>query len=126
MASKRILLADQSPEVQEAVTSLAARFDYEIVRATSGASVRSIASQTKLDLIVLDVVLTDGDGRDVLADLKRDARTSEIPVLVWAARDHESDRRISLALGAEDYLEKSDAQRLLSKIQRLLFRLDEG
>jgi DNA-binding response OmpR family regulator len=47
-------------------------------------------------------------------------------VLVWSgdARDPESDRKIALDLGAEDYIEKTDAQNLLRRIKRVLLRLD--
>jgi DNA-binding response OmpR family regulator len=61
-----------------------------------------------------------------LSVLKADPRTAGIAVLVWSGdtRDRESDRKIALGLGAEDYMEKTDAQSLLRKIKRVLLRLD--
>jgi len=63
---------------------------------------------------VLDISFADADARDILNALKTDARTAEIAVLIWsgAVRDPESDRKIALSLGAEDYVEKTDAPNL--------------
>ena len=120
----RILLADDDPTVQRAVLRVATEFGHEVVQVRMGMAVLSIALQQKPDLIVLDIGFPDADGRDLLAQLKADARTAQIPVLVWSARhDHESERRIALSLGAEDYVEKTDAQLLMRKIERLLYRL---
>jgi hypothetical protein len=48
-----------------------------------------------------------------------------IPVIVWSGRaGHPSDSRISLDLGAEDFVEKSDATLLIRKLERVLLRLD--
>ncbi len=120
----RILLADDDPTVQRAALRVATEFGHEVVQVRTGRAVLSIARQQRPDLIVLDIGFPDADGRDLLAQLKADARTAHIPVLVWSARhDHESERRIALSLGAEDYVEKTDAQLLMRKIERLLYRL---
>jgi two-component system KDP operon response regulator KdpE len=120
----RILLADDDPTVQRAVQRVAADFGHEVVQVHRGTAVLSMAIEQKPDLIVLDIGFPDADGRDLLAQLKAEARTTKIPVLVWSARhDHESERRIALSLGAEDYVEKTDAQLLMRKIERLLYRL---
>jgi CheY-like chemotaxis protein len=60
-----------------------------------------------------------------LAALKKDPRTMHIPVLVWSAGRNESDRRIALELGAEDYVQKGLPSTLVPKIERILFRLSE-
>ena len=120
----RILLADDDPTVQRAALRVATEFGHEVVQVRTGMAVLAIALQQKPDLIVLDIGFPDADGRDLLAQLKADVRTAQIPVLVWSARhDHESERRIALSLGAEDYVEKTDAQLLMRKIERLLYRL---
>lgn len=120
----RILLADDDPTVQRAVLRVATEFGHQVLQVRTGMAVLSIALQQKPDLIVLDIGFPDADGRDLLAQLKADTRTAQIPVLVWSARhDYESERRIALSLGAEDYVEKTDAQLLMRKIERLLYRL---
>jgi CheY-like chemotaxis protein len=123
---RQILLADDDEQVQRAVTRVAEKLGCKVTHVTTGGDVVTRAIETKPELIVLDVSFPDADGRDILAALKADPRTADIAVLVWSgdARDPESDRKISLSLGAEDYVEKTDAQTLLRKIQRVLFRLD--
>jgi two-component system, OmpR family, KDP operon response regulator KdpE len=120
----RILLADDDPVVQRAVKRVAAEFGYEVSQVSSGAAVHAMTLELSPDLLVLDLGFPDADGRDLLAKLKADPRTANIPVLVWSAeRDLEKERRIALSLGAEDYVEKTDAQLLMRKIERLLFRI---
>jgi DNA-binding response OmpR family regulator len=98
---------------------------HEVVQTSLGGDVLSLAIEHQPHLIVLDLAFPDIDGRDVLSRLKADERTAEIPVLVWSGRaDAESDRRIALDLGAEDYVEKIDASALLRKIERILLRFE--
>jgi CheY-like chemotaxis protein len=119
----RIVLADDDPTVQRAVRRVAARFGHEIVSVTDGAAVFETASRCAPNLIVLDVSFPDADGRDLLRQLKGSPATKDIPVLVWSARqDRDSESRIALSLGAEDYVEKSDAELLMRKIERVLLR----
>jgi DNA-binding response OmpR family regulator len=123
---RRILLADDDEQIQRAVTRVAEKNGYHVIHVMSGSDVVKRAIETNPDLIVLDVTFPDADGRDILSVLKADPRTADIAVLVWSGdtRDTESDRKIALGLGAEDYMEKTDAQSLLRKIKRVLLRLD--
>jgi DNA-binding response OmpR family regulator len=125
MTGRRILFADDDPTVQRALKRLAEKNGFELVPVLAGSGVYEAAVQVRPDLIVLDIHFPDADGRDVLSRLKADARTSNIPVVVWSGRDPESDRRIALDLGAEDYVEKRDPRTLLPKIERILLRLRE-
>jgi CheY-like chemotaxis protein len=120
---RRLLFADDDPGVQRALKRLAEKNGFELVPVMAGADVYTVAVETAPDLIVLDIHFPDADGRDVLSRLKADARTSGIPVVVWSGRDPQSDRRIALDLGAEDYVEKRDPGTLLPKIERVLLRL---
>jgi len=129
MASCRILLADDDPAVHRMVQRVATDFGHELVQVRKGVAVLAMALESKPDLIVLDIGFPDADGRDVLAQLKAEPRTANIPVLVWSGRhDLDSERRIAISLGAEDYVEKTNAQLLMRKIERLLLRLqgDDG
>lgn len=122
---RRILLADDSAAIQKLVKRVAERFGHELIAALAGARVLDIAASQLPDVIVLDLEFPDADGRDILAALKADDRTKRIPVLVWSGRDNRgSDSRISLDLGAEDYVEKGDAQLLLHKLERVLLKLE--
>ena len=125
MSGRRILFADDDPGVQRALKRLAEKNGFELVPVLSGGDVYEAAISGSPDLIVLDIHFPDADGRDVLSRLKADPRTTSIPVVVWSGRDPQSDRRIALDLGAEDYVEKRDPSTLLPKIERVLLRLRE-
>jgi DNA-binding response OmpR family regulator len=119
----RILLADDSLSIQQAVKQVGEQRGHQVIQATTGASVLFAAVESQPDIIVLDMAFPDADGRDVLQKLKGDGRTAHIPVVVWSGREgHESDSRISLDLGAEDYVEKTDALLLVQKVERVLLR----
>jgi len=122
-AGARILVAEDNEVLQKLVKRAFEREGYVVVPALTAAEMLAEVAREKPDLIVLDVGLPDGDGRDLLAMLKKESRTRAIPVVVWSGRDTESDRRIALELGAEDYVEKGPASALVSKIERLLLRL---
>jgi DNA-binding response OmpR family regulator len=101
------------------------REGYVVAQAFNGAELTRELAVAKPDLIVLDVSLPDADRRDILAALKKDARTELIPVLVWSDRHPDSDRQIALELGAEDFVEKGPPSELVSKIERVLLRISE-
>ena len=125
--SRRILLADDNAAIQKIVKRVAERFGHGVIEVTAGTAVVDVAAAELPDVIVLDIEFPDADGRDVLAALKLDRRTAQIPVLVWSGRkSNSSDSRISLELGAVDYVEKNVAQLLLRKLERVLLKLDES
>jgi len=119
----RILVAEDNEMLQRVVKRAFEREGYIVVQAFSSAELSREIEIAAPDLIVLDVGLPDADGRDILANLKKDPKTTGIPVVVWSGRDAPSDRRIALSLGAEDYVEKGPPSRLVGKVERLLLRL---
>jgi two-component system, OmpR family, KDP operon response regulator KdpE len=118
-----ILVAEDNEVLQRLVKQTLECAGYIVVQAFSGAELNREVERAAPDLIVLDIGLPDADGRDILARLKKDPKTTGIPVVVWSGRDTPSDRRIALELGAEDYVEKGPPSRLVGKIERLLLRL---
>ena len=76
---RRVLLADDDAVVQEVVRCAAAKVGHQVTAATTGARAFELAVSMQPDLIVLDIQFPDADGRDVLAQLKRDPRTSKSP-----------------------------------------------
>lgn len=113
--------------MQETVRNAAASAGHRVTAVAKGAQAFDLAVGVQPDIIVLDLSFPDADGRDILAKLKADATTMLIPVLVWSSgRTNDSDSRISLALGAEDYVQKDDARLLIRKIERVLLRVEES
>ncbi len=99
----RILVIDDEPQILRFLrTSLIAN-GFDVVEARTGAEGRRLAECEKPDLIVLDLGLPDGDGKDVLRDIRA---KSETPVLILSAREREAEKVEALDLGADDYVNK--------------------
>lgn len=78
-----------------------------------------IAAAEGVDVVLLDLGLPDGDGLDVLRDLRR---TSDVPVIIASARADEGDRIAGLELGADDYVVKPFSVRELAARVRAVTR----
>ena len=121
---RSILVADDDEIVQAVVSAAAEKFGHRVIRAMNGGETLEVAASTQPDAVILDIRFPDADGRDVLAKLKSDPRTAHIPVIVWSGRkSNDSDSRIALELGAEDFVEKGDAEFLMLKLERVLLRI---
>lgn len=100
-----ILIVDDSPANLEALNAVLGA-DYDVVFATSGQEALDLAREQLPDLILLDVVMPGLDGYEACRRLKKDPRTSGIPVIFVTAMDHEEDETAGLDAGAIDYLTK--------------------
>lgn len=83
------MVVEDSELVLAMVTRALERAGFEVIPAMNGASMMKVLANDKPDMIVLDVGLPDMDGRDLLAALKKDPRTKDIPVLVWSGGRNE-------------------------------------
>jgi DNA-binding response OmpR family regulator len=93
--------------------------------ATAGhlAAAREHLQHRMVDLLVLDLMLPDGDGLDFTRELRADARWSSLPLLMLTARGEPMDRIVGLEIGADDYLPKPfEPRELLARIRALLRR----
>lgn len=93
---------------------------YEIIKASDGRSGLEIAEDNAIDLIILDIMLPELNGLEVLRRLRR---SSDIPVIMLTARDATMDKVAGLDAGADDYLTKPFAiEELLARIRTALKR----
>lgn len=94
---------------------------YAPLLAADGAGCLTLAKQEKPDLILLDLVLPDMSGTEVLRRLRADPATAAIPVVVFSSEGGRQARMEALAAGADDYLTKSvDDQTLMARLRSLL------
>ena len=99
----RILIVDDDERLAEMLTAYLRSRGFEVDhRADGGSGLRALET-LRFDLVVLDVMLPDFDGLEVLRRLR--AR-SDVPVLMLTARGEDMDRIVGLELGADDYLPK--------------------
>jgi len=96
---------------------------YDVLSATSGAAALELARTENPDLILLDVMMPGMDGFEVCRQLKAEARTAHIPVVMVTALDQPSDRVVGLEAGADDFLTKPVEDMALFARLRSLLRL---
>ena len=122
-----ILLVDDEEDILDLLTFNLERAEYDVLRAGDGNSGLQVALEQIPDLIVLDLMLPGRDGYQVFKDLKADARTREIPILMLTAKAEVTDRIIGLKLGADDYVTKPFSPReLVLRVQALLRRVKKA
>jgi CheY-like chemotaxis protein len=102
----KILLVEDSKPIRLENESALHRTGYEVVCAEDGERALALARSEKPDLILLDMILPKLSGPEVLRQLKKDAATAEIPVVVVSSLS-EKNRQKLIEAGAEEYLEKS-------------------
>jgi diguanylate cyclase (GGDEF)-like protein len=114
----QILAIDDADDVRQ-LLGLCLRADgYQYLEASNGADGLRLASEHRPDLILLDLVMPDLDGLEVLRRLKRAPATRRIPVIFLSARGEIVDRVQGLSLGASDYLAKPfDFRELLARVE---------
>src|SRR5256885_8307681 len=120
----RILVVDDEPDITALVAYHLAKAGYRVITATNGKDALQTARDERPDLVVLDLMLPDISGYDVLTELRRRDETREIGILLLTARQKEVDRIRGLTLGADDYLLKpfSPAE-LVLRVGAILRRL---
>ena len=95
MASKRVLIIDDERLVRKTTELLLRQVNMEAISVASGAEGIEAAKKEQPDLILLDLVMPDMDGWQVLSRLKADPASEKIPVIVFTAGDFSfSDQRI--------------------------------
>ena len=116
-----ILVVDDNQKLLD-MLRLTLRYEgFSVRTATSGRAALTTIAQERPDLLVLDWLMPDLDGIDVITRLR--AVADEVPILMLTARDAVEDRVEGLATGADDYLVKPFAtEELLARIQALLRR----
>lgn len=78
---KKVLVVDDSPVMQKVSTKILQSDGYEVINAWEGEECLKIAKTESLDAIIMDVILPDGDGREVVRKLKHDSATEGIPII---------------------------------------------
>jgi len=117
----RILIVDDEPEMVRGLQDNLRFEGYETLAATTGKEGLRMALQDALDLIILDIMMPEMSGWDVLRALRQKGR--DVPVILLTARGEEVDRVLGLELGADDYVTKPFSLReLLARVRAVLRR----
>jgi DNA-binding response OmpR family regulator len=116
----RILVVEDEDSISEPFVEALRRAGFEPLVTRTAAGALEMAEGAEPDLVVLDLTLPDGDGRDVCRELRR---RSDVPIVMLTARGTEMDKVVGLELGADDYVVKPfSAREVISRIRAVLRR----
>ena len=119
--SAKILVVDDEPSIREAVAGWLRFVGFDVSAAATGAGTLRAVRGGRIDLVVLDVLLPDFDGFEVVRRLRRDACT--VPVIFLTARDTHADKINGLTIGGDDYMTKPlDLEELAARVRTVLRR----
>ena len=119
---KKILIVEDEATLQHAISSVLTEQGYKIFSAINGEDAITIAHKELPDLILLDLILPKKDGFAVLADLKQEQTTMNIPVIILTNLEGNADVERALTLGATTYLVKTNykLEEIAKKIKSML------
>jgi two-component system phosphate regulon response regulator PhoB len=120
--STNILIVEDEPAIQELVAYTCSSNGYAVRRAESVNAAREAIGRELPDLVLLDWMLPDRPGIDLLKDLRAEDRTRSVPVIMLTAKGSEADRVVGLDTGADDYVVKPFSPRELVSRIRAVFR----
>lgn len=102
--SARLLVVDDEATILQLLSASLRFVGYDVVTAANGPDAVRVAAATRPDLVLLDVMMPDVDGFEVVQRLRTAGRY--VPVIFLTARDEVADRITGLALGGDDYITK--------------------
>jgi two-component system OmpR family response regulator len=118
-----ILIVDDHREIRDLVSRALTKEGFRVSTAADGRAMRKALSDSRIDLILLDLMLPGEDGLSLCRTVRGD---SNIPIIMLTAKGDEVDRVIGLEMGADDYLPKPFGSReLIARIKAVLRRSSE-
>ena len=119
----RVLVVDDDLALSEMLGIVLRNEGLDVVHCANGTSAMSTFRDSHPDIVLLDLMLPDGDGLDLCRELRGNPRTRQLPLLMLTARGEPMDRIVGLELGADDYLPKPfEPRELLARVKALLRR----
>jgi two-component system KDP operon response regulator KdpE len=103
MTKLRALVVDDEPAILRFLMPALQANDYEVTSATTVAEALKRLARGPPDVVVLDLGLPDGDGKDVIRQVRE---WSDVPIIVLSAREREAEKIEALDLGADDFVNK--------------------
>lgn len=124
MSKEKILIVEDEKDIVELLHYNLEKENFKIQSANNGQKALDLVRKNHPDLVILDLMLPEIDGLEVCRILKRDPKTSHIPIIMLTAKAGESDKIVGLELGADDYITKPfSIKELIARIKALLRRL---
>ncbi|HEU4702249.1 MAG TPA: response regulator transcription factor [Conexibacter sp.] len=123
-AGPRILFVEDEPSIAEPFSQALRRAGFLTTTVGTVADALMSATEVAPDLVLLDLMLPDGDGRELCRELRR---RGDVPIVMLTARGTETDRVVGLELGADDYVVKPfSGAEVIARIRAVLRRTSGG
>ena len=124
LSAPHILIVDDHREIRDLVSRALAKEGFRVSVAADGLAMRKVLADSRIDLILLDLMLPGEDGLSLCRSVRA---ASRIPIIMLTAKGDEVDRVIGLEMGADDYLPKPFGSReLVARIRAVLRRSQEA
>jgi len=118
--TRRVLVADDEPHIGRIIQLKLELAPYEVMLVEDGrAALERLASDERIDLVLLDIMMPFISGLDVLEQLRQMPHRRGVPVIILTAKGQDSDRNRAQELGADDFLTKPFSP------NKLLLRINE-
>ncbi|KPJ57118.1 hypothetical protein AMJ49_02345 [Parcubacteria bacterium DG_74_2] len=120
----KILMIEEDKFLRKIYKNKLTLAGFQFVEAINGIEGLNKILHEKPDLVLLDIILPRKNGFDVLIDMKTNSATKKIPVIILSNLGQESDIKRGLALGAEDYLVKTEIplSEVVNKVKECLIK----
>ena len=127
MNNPLIVVVEDEQAIQDVIAYNLRREGYEVLLAGHGNEGLALIQSKRPALVILDLMLPGIDGLSICQQLRADAKTRSIPLMILSAKEEESDIVIGLSLGADDYLAKPFSPReMLARVKALLRRANNS
>ncbi len=103
---KHVLLIEDEPNIIEAIKFILSRDGWSVDTHSNGANAIERVQSMRPDLVILDVMLPNKSGYDILRDLRDNPMTAKLPVLMLTARGQTKDRELAERLGVNEFITK--------------------
>ncbi|HEV7443788.1 MAG TPA: response regulator, partial [Steroidobacteraceae bacterium] len=115
-----LVIVDDDREIRTLLSQYLEKHDFRTTAVAEGREMRRVMERSRVDLVVLDLMLPGEDGLSICRELRT---RSQIPIIMLTARGEDVDRIVGLELGADDYLPKPfNPRELLGRIRAVLRR----
>jgi len=116
-----VLLIEDEPNIIEAIRFFLSRDGWRVSCHSDGATALDAVARFAPDVVVLDVMLPNRSGFDVLRDLRSDPATATLPILMLTAKGQDADCEEAYARGASDFMTKPfSPKKLIARVRELL------
>ncbi|MDP2923483.1 MAG: response regulator transcription factor [Candidatus Omnitrophota bacterium] len=125
---EKILIVDDEKDIVKVLDYNLKKEGFRTILCYDGEEALDLAAKEHPDLIILDLMLPGLDGLEVCKTLKKENKTSNIPIIMLTAKAQETDKIVGLELGADDYITKPFSPReLIARVKAVLRRVkDKG